>query len=257
LAAAPPLPQQFLGKAGQSGQAAELVDDPEARLAKAVDAIRKKKFTAERIKALEVALKDATPGKPSLLPAIDDKLPITAVFTIAELEQGRSVGEHLGLKVQLTCSPPAAARGEEPAYREGILMPAERSCTATATQGAGELGRIHFAAADSSAPSVLPVPRQAFVKSTSIYTFDGGRLAKTETVRPSPVLSGVAVPGRAIGAFFGGIVAGVTGRKDAAEAESARVDAEIKRLTKARELEDLRKKQKADQGADAQQGEAQ
>jgi hypothetical protein len=115
-----------------------------------------------------------------------------------------------------------------------------------------EAGRLHFPASDATAASVYRVPRQAFVKTSSISPSRGGRLAKSETVRPSPVVSFVSLPARVIGGFTGAMTDGIKGRSGVVDAETGRVESEIKRLQKARELQKLR--QDADDAGDQQGG---
>jgi hypothetical protein len=204
------------------------------------------------------------------LTPIDADLPITLVYKLSDLvEKTQSPFPNVTITAKCDKNGDIVEKlsekgpdGKKIHYYEGVLMPGQRNCEITAqrkvmvTSGPPDNpkeeeetrleGRLQFVALDSAYHSQLSIPRRAFAKTTSIYTFDGGQLVKSETVRPSPVVSAVALPGKAIGGFLGGIVSGLTGKKDAAEAENARVDAEIKRVTKARELKALLKKPEAD-----------
>ncbi|MBA4338753.1 MAG: hypothetical protein C0421_07900 [Hyphomonas sp.] len=207
-----------------------------------------------------------------LLRPIDAELPIRRLYALSDLIRADSASPSpesmfpapVDIELKLDCSPvepldPApvtqetqsagnAGDGDEnetPGW-EGILVSASRPCLLTAIRNGEMVGSEAFVAADASHFAVLPVPRQAFVTETSNYTLAGGRLTKSESVRPSPVASFASVPGRAIGGFFEGALTGFKGEKDVIDAETARIEAEIKRIEAAEKLKKLRDEENVD-----------
>ncbi len=218
--------------------------DPISLLA---DQVRSSNFDPAVVRLLRLALQ----GVLSTLPAesdavpIDVELPITKVIS---LDTSVSI-DSLDITVRPFCSSvyiddklTTKITGTDGIL--GILVAGERSCDVKAFRGAAgtekEIGVVRFVAVDSDAATVLDVPRQPFAKTTLIYTFDNGRLVKSEPIRPSPVVTALSIPGRAIGGFVSGVTGSLDDKRLMTEAETERVKAETEKIKAAQEYEKLK-----------------
>lgn len=215
-----------------------------------VEAVRKSDFATADVSALRAALEAILPTLPKASDAdpIDVELPMTI---IVDLDTPVTVPD-LGFSIRPVCSAAykdtSLRTGAATALNshDGIYVSGQRSCEIKAVRTiAGverELGVVRFVAVDSDAATVLDVPRQSFTKTTSIYTFDNGRLVKSETVRPSQFVTALSLPGRALGGLVSGITGAQDDRKSIAESETERVKAETEKLKATQDYE----KQKAE-----------
>jgi hypothetical protein len=212
-----------------------------------VEKVRASDFATADVSALRVALEAILPSLPktSDAPAIDVELPMTL---IVDLDNAVPVPA-LDISIKPVCS--AAYKdtslrsgGAALKFHDGIFVAGQRSCEIKAVRTiAGverELGVVRFVAVDSDAATVLDVPRQSFTKTTTIYTFDNGRLVKSETIRPSQAVTLLSLPGRALGGLVSGITGAQDDRKSIAEAETERVKAETEKLKAAQEYQKLK-----------------
>lgn len=89
----------------------------------------------------------------------------------------------------------------------------------------------------------VPAPRSAMVQRKAKVTFTNGVPSSVSHTKPSEALALVALPGDIIGAVFGGIVDGLTGRTDIAKQEAALAEQQTARIEALEALVAARKAQ--------------